>query len=317
MERVRHVVDQVAPTSMTVLITGESGTGKDVVARLIHERSHREGRPFVAVNCAALPEGVLESELFGHEKGAFTGAIAAKTGLFEQANGGSIFLDEIGNISPNMQAKLLRVLQEHEVKPVGSTRSIKVDIRVLSATNRDLKELVDEGKFREDLYYRLNILTIPIPPLRERSEDIPSLVWHFVKKYAREFRKDISKVSAEAMNLLVSHNWPGNVRELENTMERAILLSSGKIIDPSNLPENIAAPGEEDSFDIPRTSDELKELKKELRRKSIEDIERLFVTEALKRNEWNASKAAEDVGMLRPNFQALMKKHNIKMKEKE
>ncbi len=224
----------MAPSTATVLIEGESGTGKELVARYIHQRSGRKG-PFVAVNCAAIPEGLLESELFGYERGAFTGAASSKEGKFELAHKGTLFLDEIGEMSPALQAKLLRVLQEKEVDRLGGKAPKKVDVRVIAATNRDLRKLVDEGEFREDLYYRLAVIPIKLPPLRERKEEIIPLAEHFLKKYSQEYKREISGFTEDALRELEEYHWPGNVRELENVVERAVILCEGDVITKEDL----------------------------------------------------------------------------------
>lgn len=236
MQEVFRTIEKVAATDSSVLIYGESGTGKELVARAIHQSSSRKDKPFVRVNCGALVENLLESELFGHEKGAFTGAIKRKKGRFELAHQGSIFLDEIGDISPNMQLKLLRVLQEKEFERVGSEETIQVDVRVLAATNKNLSELVQQGKFREDLFYRLHIIPIYLPPLRERKEDIPLLAQHFLKQLAAELNKPVRQLSDAALEKMANYPWPGNVRELENVLERALVLSDKPVIDAADLP---------------------------------------------------------------------------------
>jgi formate hydrogenlyase transcriptional activator len=230
MRNVLAQVKIVAPTDSTVLLLGETGTGKELIARALHNQSSRQNRSFVRVNCAAIPSGLLESELFGHERGAFTGAIARKTGRFELANGGTIFLDEIGDIPLELQPKLLRVLQEQEFERLGSTQTMRVDVRVVAATSRHLPHMVADREFRSDLYYRLNVFPIRLPALRDRPEDIPLLVQHFVQIYARRMRKPIERVSTEAMNGLAGHSWPGNVRELQNFIERAVIISFGKML---------------------------------------------------------------------------------------
>ena len=237
-----EVLDQirtVAPTDSTVLIEGETGTGKELIAHAIHTNSGRRGRPFVKLNCAAIPLGLLESELFGHEKGAFTGAVSQKIGRFEAANGGTLFLDEIGDIPLELQAKLLRVLQEQEFERLGSTYTHRVNVRVVAATNQDLAKLVAEKLFRMDLYYRLDVFPIAIPPLRHRSEDIPMLVAHFVSKYAERMHKRIEKIPFEAMEALLRHPWPGNIRELQNFIERAVILTHSDVLQLSALPANV------------------------------------------------------------------------------
>ena len=241
MQQVIEAIKVVATSNATVLITGETGTGKELVARAIHSQSPRRGKPFVAVSCAALPESLLESELFGHEKGSFTGAYAQKKGKFEFANRGTLFLDEIGEMSANIQVHLLRVLEEKEFSRVGGNELTKVDVRVISATNREIKEAVTKGQFREDLYYRLNVVNIELPPLRERREDIPLLAQHFLKKFALENNKEISGFSAEATDFLLRYDWPGNVRELENAIERAVILTQKPVIGIDDLPQQTLA----------------------------------------------------------------------------
>jgi formate hydrogenlyase transcriptional activator len=232
LESVLEQVERVAPTDSTVLIQGETGTGKELIARAIHNLSVRCGRPFIKLNCAAIPFDLLESELFGHELGAFTGAIAQKIGRFELADKGTLFLDEVGDIPPGLQPKLLRVLQEQEFERLGSTRTHQVDVRLVAATNRNLADMVKRSEFRSDLYYRLNVFPIPLPPLRERREDIPALVEHFVEIYARRMDKQIEHIAPETMSTLVSYQWPGNIRELQNFIERSVILSSGNVLHP-------------------------------------------------------------------------------------
>ncbi len=317
MQEVYRLILRVAPTNSTVLITGESGTGKELIARAIHFHSLRKERQFIPVDCGVLSENLLESELFGHVKGSFTGAIVTKPGLFEVADGGTLFLDEIGNISFAMQSKLLRFIQEREFTPVGGTKIKKVDVRVIAATNKDLQEKIKEGTFREDLFYRLNIVPIHLPPLRERPNDIPLLAEHFLLKYCREMRKNLKKISPAFLDLLKSYSWPGNVRELENIIERIVIMTDEEEIQPQHFPIPVPPQGERITFQIPRTSEELKELKRHLRDKATEEAEKLFVLQALARNDWNVTKAAKDVGMLRQNFQALMRKCNIRPHERE
>lgn len=239
MHEIYQFIAKVAPADSTVLLRGESGTGKELAARAIHQNGPRAAKPFVAVNCAALSEGLLESELFGHEKGAFTGAIAQKKGKLEIADGGTIFLDEVGEMSPQLQSKLLRVLQEREFERVGGTRPIKVNVRVIAATNKDLEKAIQSGDFRQDLYYRLNVISRTMPPLRERREDIPLLASYFVVKYGDKCKRRVTGLSAEARSCLVSYDWPGNVRELENAIERAVVLGSTERIQPEDLPEHV------------------------------------------------------------------------------
>jgi len=313
MKEVFGLIGKVAPTSGTVLIRGESGTGKELVARAIHNRSQRRNKRFVAVDCGVFPPTLLESALFGHVKGAFTGAIATKRGFFEMANGGTLFIDEIANMTLDVQGKLLRSLQEREFIPVGGTEHKKVNVRLISATNKDLKKMVEQGTFREDLYYRLYVVPIVLPPLRERIEDIPALTQHFAEKHCKQQNKGVMKISPEAMKCLVDYDWPGNVRQLENTIERVIITTEGDTIGADDLPLSIRGrrlPGRVSA--VPTSSSELKKLKKQLRDDAIRKVERSFLIEALKRNDWNVSKAAEDVGMQRTNFHALMRKHDVK-----
>lgn len=241
MQQLFKSIAQIAPSRATVLLTGESGTGKELVAAAIHHSSNRADRPFIKLHCAALAESLLESELFGHERGAFTGADRRREGRFERADGGTLFLDEIGEISAATQVKLLRVLQEREFERVGGNQTLKVDVRVIAATNRDLKEMVEKGQFREDLFYRLNVINVHLPPLRERPGDIPALALHFAKRYSQENGKSVTKLSDRALSLLAGHSWHGNVRELENVIERAVVLAEGDTIEMSHLPAELAA----------------------------------------------------------------------------
>jgi DNA-binding NtrC family response regulator len=316
MQNMFRMIARCAPTNSTVMIRGESGTGKELIARAIHYNSLRKDGPFVPVDCTSLSENLLESELFGHVKGSFTGAVSNKKGLFESADGGTLFLDEIGNISLTTQAKLLRFIEEREFKAVGDTRTLTVDIRLITATNKDLEAMVADGEFREDLYYRINIFPIEIPPLRDRRDDIPVLATHFLKRFSEDMHHRTTEFSAEALNLLMNHDWPGNVRELENAVERAVILAGGDIIRQGHLVSIIdMLPHVE--LDAPRTSDELKEIKKAARQKSVEDVEKQFVIGALKRSGWNVTRAAEETGMQRSNFQALMKKYDIRIRGSE
>ena len=316
MQSVFRLVAKCAPTNSTVMLTGESGTGKELIARAIHYNSLRKDKPFIAVDCNALSESLLESELFGHVKGAFTGAVTNKQGMLEIAEGGTLFLDEIGNISLATQAKLLRVIQEREFKAVGGTKTQAANFRLVTATNKDLKAMVADGRFREDLFYRINIFPIVIPPLRDRRDDIPALAFHFLRVFNEELGKKVTEFSEGAMGVLMNYDWPGNVRELENAVQRAVILATDSVIRAAHL-VNIDGTSPGPAVDIPRTGDELKLIKKLAREKSVENIEKLFVLEALKRNAWNATKSAEETGMQRANFQALMKKYNIRLREPE
>lgn len=264
MQRVMEIIRKVAPTDSTVLITGESGTGKELVAQAIHQLSPRRGKEFVPVDCNSLVDTLLESELFGHVKGSFTGAIKNKHGLLELANGGTFFFDEIGNLSWNTQSKLLRVIQEREFKPVGSNLRIRVDVRIIAATNQNLREAIAQKTFREDLFYRLSVVPIHLPPLRERKEDIPLLINHFIKRFNRRRKKAITGVNPAALEILMKHNWPGNVRELENTIERAMILEEEKEITPQSLTGLFSPPPwEKNSLSPPKSLASLQEVEKE------------------------------------------------------
>ena len=317
MQAVYRLVAQCAPTNSTVLLTGESGTGKELIARAIHYNSLRKDKPFIPVDCNALSENLLESELFGHVKGAFTGAVTSKKGMFEVAGSGSLFLDEIGNFSLATQAKLLRVLQEREFRAVGDTRTQTANFRLITATNRDLNAMVAAGTFRDDLYYRINIFPIHVPALRDRRDDIPALAYHFLKMFSAELGKKVTDISEGAMSALTNYSWPGNVRELENVIQRAAILTSDNVIRRAHLVNIVDPSRQPEDFTVPRTGDELKRLKKAAREKSVEEIEKQFVLEALKRNQWNVTKSAEDTGLQRPNFQALMKKYAIRVRDSE
>ena len=298
MQQVIEVIKIVAKSNATVLITGDSGTGKELVARAIHSQSHRHGKPFIAVSCAALPESLLESELFGHEKGSFTGAYTQKKGKIEIANRGSLFLDEIGDMSANIQVHLLRVLEEKEFTRVGGNELIKVDVRVISATNKELKKAVASGQFREDLYYRLNVVTIELPPLRERKEDIPLLAQHFLKKFTVENQKEITGFSPEATDFLLKYEWPGNVRELENAIERAVILAKNSYIEVADLPrENVllahsAPPG-----------------------RSLKEIERERILNVLDETSKNYSEAARILGISRVTLYNKLKAYGLNVKK--
>ncbi len=284
MQQVFKIVAQVAPSRATVLLTGESGTGKELIAAAIHHRSPRANGAFVKLHCAALAESLLESELFGHERGAFTGAERRREGRFEQANGGTLFLDEIGEISVSTQVKLLRVLQEHEFERVGGNQTIRVDVRVIAATNRDLRQQVAEGKFREDLFYRLNVINITLPSLRERSSDTPALAIHFLKHFSDENGKQVERFSDAALARLVGYNWPGNVRELENVVERAVVLADGSIIEPMHLPPEVVPSSETRSAPLIPGS-------------SMADIERYAILSTLEAQGGSTSRAADILGI--------------------
>jgi len=290
MARIYQLITQIASTPTTVLITGESGTGKELVARAIHARSERKSQPFVAVNVAAIPEALVESELFGHEKGAFTGAHAKKLGRFEMAHGGTVFLDEIGTLRLDLQAKLLRVLQEREIERLGGVRPVPVDVRILAATNVNLRSAVRARTFREDLYYRLNVVPIHVPPLRERREDIPALVEHFVRKIARECNRNVRGVSVGALEVLTRYDWPGNVRELENVLHRAVVLTRNPVIQLQDVPLDVA---------MPETGSRLGEDTGPPLREAMEQFERQYILRVLEGTGWNVSRAARRLGVHR------------------
>ncbi len=317
MIEVFKFVSKVAATDTTVLIIGESGTGKELVARAVHKNSRRKDNHFVVVDCLTLTPTLLESELFGHIKGSFTGAVSAKAGFFEVANQGTLFLDEIGDLSFDLQGKLLRVIQERKYTPVGGTEPRETDIRLVAATNKNLKKMVETGTFREDLFYRLYVVPIFLPPLRERKEDIPILVEHFLRKFSSRYQKPVPAMSEKVIKCLLNYAWPGNVRELENTIERAAVSFEGGEILPSDLPEQIQKEVGEGAGLAPGTLGELKKMKKQLREKAIEDIEKEFVLSALSSHNFSVAEAAKAVGMQRTNFYRLIRKYNIKLPKSE
>jgi DNA-binding NtrC family response regulator len=310
MVRLYELIAQVAPTHATVLITAESGTGKELVARAIHRQSLRRDQPFIAVNLAAIPDTLLESELFGHEKGAFTGAHSRKPGKFELAHGGTLFLDEVGSLRIDLQAKLLRALQEREVERLGGIRTTPVDVRVIAATNIDLRQAVRTRTFREDLFYRLNVVPLGVPPLRERKEDIAALVEHFVKKYSREFKKDVRGLSPGALPALAAYDWPGNVRELENIIERSVALATRPVIRLEDLPLDLAMhePGQSRSAGEPAALLSLKEAR--------ERFEQAYVLRALEREDWNQSRAARMLGVHRNTLIARLAAWGIRPRDR-
>ncbi len=326
MQRVFGLIEAIAGTSSTVLITGESGTGKEMAARAIHRLSPRSERPFVALNCGALTETLLESELFGHEKGAFTGALHTTRGLIEQAEKGTIFLDELGEMSPLMQVKLLRVLQERRFRRVGGHEELSADIRIIAATNRDLAKMVAEGTFREDLYYRVNVIPIALPPLRDRREDIPVLARHFVQRFARDMRRPGSDITSPALDVLVRHAWPGNIRELENVLERAVAFETSAAITPASLPEHLlggagllatgATPSAErhgpgsSARDAHAATTVFPDEGFDLER-HVQDIEREYLAEALRRSDGVKMRAADLLGMSFRSFRYYAKKYNL------
>lgn len=302
MEGIVNLVSRVAPSKATVLLQGESGTGKELFARLIHQISPRSSRPLLIVNCGALHENFLESELFGHERGAFTGAVTRRIGRVEEADGGTLFLDEVGDLPPSIQVKLLRFLQDREFQRLGGNQTLYADVRIVSATNRDLEKMVKEGKFREDLYYRLNVVNIKIPPLRERKEDLPPLIDHFIEKYARENGKEVAGLSGEARDVLLKYDYPGNVRELENIIERAVVIARDDVITLEDLPfgEESWASGREEG----RSEGWL--------RSSIEELEKKMIVEAMEKASHHQTRAAEILGISERMLRYKLKKYGLK-----
>ncbi|MFA5073251.1 MAG: sigma-54 dependent transcriptional regulator [Nitrospirota bacterium] len=323
MQQVYELIEKIADTDSTVMILGESGTGKELIAKTIHYNSSRSQNPFVPLNCAAIPKDLLESELFGHEKGAFTGAINTRIGRFELAQNGTLFLDEVGELDPSLQVKLLRVLQEREFERVGGIKTIKINVRILAATNKDLDKATQEGKFREDLFYRLNVIPLTLPPLRKRTEDIPLLIDHFIREFTRKRKREPFTFSKEAMNCLLSYSWPGNIRELENLIERLTILVAHKIIHSSDLPEKFqqAAPCRQEdgaetapfslapgkSRDIPASGIDLGA--------AINEMEKDLILKALGKSGGVKSKAAELLGLNRTTLLERMKKMGIEAKK--
>ena len=304
MQKIFKLLDSVSQTSSTVLVQGESGVGKELVARAIHNKSPRADEPFVKVSCASLPEQLLESELFGHEKGAFTGAVATRKGRFELANKGTLFLDEIGEVSLTVQVKLLRAIQEREFERVGSSKTIKTDTRIISATNKNLADEITKGTFREDLFYRLNVITIDVPPLRERRGDVPPLVYHFLEKYSADINKDVSAISDDALAVMSRYDWPGNVRELQNVIERAVVLTHNKNIEISDLPENMHP---ESGIEIPEVEPgEIIPL-----RAAKAQWEKSYIEKALSEHNGNISRTATVIELARKNLQEKIKQYGI------
>ena len=306
MEDILALVKRVAGSRATVLITGESGTGKELIARAIHQCSNRAAKSCISVNCGALTETLLESELFGHERGAFTHAVAMRKGRFELADGGTLFMDEVAEMSQGLQVKLLRVLQEMEFERVGGVRTIKVDVRVVAASNRDLKEEVEAGRFREDLFYRLNVVHLHLPPLRQRQEDIPLLAAHFIKKYVQENLRDKTRITPEALQVLIHYVWPGNVRELENVMERAVILCSHNVISPQDLPAELAPAPAESHLDIDRFIPLNTPLPE-----ALDAIEEQMIRRALEKSGQVQVRAAELLGITKSLLQYKLKKYHL------
>jgi DNA-binding NtrC family response regulator len=309
MLKVFQTIGIIAKADVTVLITGESGTGKDLAARAIHKLSQRANGPFVAVNCPNLPENILESELFGYKKGAFTHATQDRKGLFREAEGGTIYLDEIGDISPTLQTKLLRVLQDKEIRPLGQNKSVKVDVRIIASTNRDLEAKIKDGSFREDLFYRLNVLSLQMPPLRERSEDIPLLVEHLLAKFIKEFNKRPKSVAVELMHKFMSYQWRGNVRELENVISRAVLLAPEDTIRPEDV-DWLPDPGD----DCLMPKDFMSLPYKDAKARVLERFNREYISSLLLRHNSNVTRAAKECGLERQALQQVMRRYGIKSK---
>jgi two-component system NtrC family response regulator len=302
MRDVFDVATQVARRDSTVLLTGESGTGKELLAKAIHQNSLRAKKPFITINCGAIPEGLIESELFGHRKGSFTGALSDRVGKFEAANEGTIFLDEIGDLTPNLQVRLLRVIQEREIDKIGYPHPIKVNVRILAATHRNLRALVEDGQFREDLFYRLSVVTVNLPPLRERKEDIPQLVEHFLKKQCARYQIPLVSISEEALEVLAQHNWPGNVRELENVVEHLVVLGKGDFVKPEQLPPEIR----QQRSRIANISLKLPE-----EGISLEEVEKEILLQALEKHHWHQTKAARYLNISRKTLIYRMEKYGL------
>ena len=321
VREVFHVISKVARSPSTVLLTGESGTGKELVAHAIHENSDRADKPFVKINCAAIPSTLIESELFGYEKGAFTGAVTSKPGRFELADGGTLFLDEIGEITPEMQVKLLHVLQDGEFERVGAVSSTNVDVRLIAATNRDLAAAAREGRFREDLFYRLNVVPIQLPPLRQRASDIPALVEHFRTHFNDRLGRKVQRISDDAMTKLEAHNWPGNIRELENVMERAMLFSDGDVIESSDLPELRTMEATGDLAEDVRLSDEAVERAalqgnlKDAVKSASRRVEKEIILRTLQATNWNVTRTARQLGISRKGLQLKMKELDLRRQQ--
>ncbi len=308
-----RLIDKVAPSPTTVLITGESGTGKELVARALHAGSPRFDGPFIQINCGAIPENLFEAELFGYEKGSFTGAVTSKPGRFELAEGGTLFLDEVGELPRDLQVKILRALQERRIDRVGGLRPISVDVRVVAATNVDLHDAVTHGRFREDLYYRLNVVPLHLPPLRERRDDIPSLIEHFLARFNERLGQDVRAVAEDALALLIAHDWPGNIRELENAMERCVLLADGDVLQPQDLPAVIQRPSQPTQDDPELEATELENLDlKEFVRVHTAKLERARIQRALDLEQGNVTRAARRLGISRKSLQTKMKEYGLR-----
>jgi transcriptional regulator with PAS, ATPase and Fis domain len=307
MKEVFRIISKIAASTSSVLVVGESGTGKELVARAIHDGSHRKDKPFMAINCAAIPETLIESELFGHEKGSFTGANAREIGIFEAANGGTVFLDEIGEMNVGMQAKLLRAIQEKEIRRVGGKVNIPLDLRILAATNRELEQEIKRGAFREDLFYRLNVIRINLPPLRERGSDLKTLAEYFVKKYSEMSGIGVEGISKPALRLIMNYGWPGNVRQLESVIERSVLMAESNIIQPEDLPAEISSTtGLTGGINVELPPDGI----------DIEELEKGLIIKAMERADWVIGKAAPLLGMSYKTLQYRLEKFEIERPEK-
>ena len=312
LNHLREEITLVAPSDASVLITGENGTGKELVARAIHYHSPRRDKPFTEINCAAIPEELIESELFGHERGAFAGAAAQKKGKFELADGGTVFLDEIGDMPVKTQAKVLRLLQEGKFERVGGTRTLEVDVRMVAATNKALEEEIRAGSFREDLFYRLNVVSLKVPPLRERSDDIPSLIGHFLQLFSRREGRQLKMMVPEALALMKQYDWPGNVRELKNIIERLVIMTPGQAIDIAQLPEYIAGEDESRGLGGGRLDGVLE---RNSLREAREEFEKEFIIQKLEEHDWNISKTAESIELERSNLHRKIKNYGIDLKK--
>jgi len=315
MNDLLEFVNRIAKASTTVMIYGETGTGKELIADLIHKKSPRASKPFVPIDCTSLPENLLESELFGHEKGAFTGAVGLKKGLFQVANEGTVFLDEIGELHLTLQSKILRVLETKSFRRVGGERYLETDVRIVAATNRNLKQLIDEKRFRSDLFYRLNVVPIDLPPLRERKEDIFPLIEYFVEFFNKKIGRNISNVSNKALNLLIDYDWPGNIRELKNVIEHMVIMSKGNVIGMQNLPTEIRSIDKDVGFrsgDLIENDSEIMPDYRKTKRALIEGFERNYLKKLLEKNDWNISQSAREIKMHRSSFQRLARKHGLR-----
>jgi two-component system response regulator HydG len=301
------MVSKIAKTDSTVLITGDSGTGKELIAKAIHLNSRRKNRSFITINCGAIPENLQESELFGHVRGSFTGAIRDKRGLFQEADGGTLFLDEIGETALSTQVKLLRFLQDGEIRKVGDVDPLNVDVRLIAASNKDLQSMIKESRFREDLFYRLNVIPILLPPLRNRKDDIPLLVTHFIKRYAEKENKNVTSISPEALKIFTGYQWQGNVRELENVIERAVILTNHNTIIPDDLPQILRDSHKRGGTDIPESLDE----------KTLEEVEKHYILKTLEKSQWNQKQASDTLGISTTTLWRKLKSYGIEPKKKE